>query len=181
LERFIGYIPEQGLLAAVKPINFRTPSSLVDRVTRPVRTWWSGDDSEYTEAKTAYGPTIFNRPELMARVRELSVSVDPAPIGPALDRLTELAAISGQKIVILFSEFGLNASAQETIAAMGRLTSTYGSQLRFFVVYGDTDDIGWQTAEQLAKTAGSGEAWNGCLLLADNNYFEKFVKTVFRH
>jgi hypothetical protein len=31
----------------------------------------------------------------------------------------------------------------------------------------------------MAKTAGSGQAWNGCQLLYDNGYFEKFVKAIF--
>ncbi|MDR1295853.1 MAG: hypothetical protein LBO05_00435 [Deltaproteobacteria bacterium] len=180
LERLVGYIPERGLLAAVKPVTYREPSSIVDRVTRSARNWWTGDDSDLAEVKSVYGPAIFNRAELMSRVRGLSVSPDPAPLGPALDGLNELAAISGQKIVVLFSEFGLNSSAQETLAAMGRLKGTYGDSLRLLVVYGDTDDAGWRTAEAAAKAAGSGEAWNGCMLLSDNNYFEKFVKSVFR-
>ncbi|MDR1676897.1 MAG: hypothetical protein LBS44_00730 [Deltaproteobacteria bacterium] len=179
VERLIGYIPEVGLLVAVKPISFKEADNIVDKVVRPVKSLFTGDDSEYTEAKSAYGPTVYNRPDMMSRVKNLTVAPDSVPISPALDALTELAAIPGRKTVILYSEFGLSSDADQAIAALGRLKGQYGNSLRFFVVYGDTDDLGWRQAENMAKTAGSGQAWNGCQLLYDNAYFEKFVKTIF--
>jgi hypothetical protein len=179
LERLIGYIPDSGILVAVKPISFREADGLAARVTRPVKAFFTGDDSEYTQAKSAYGPVLYNRPDMMSRIKNLKVSPDPVPMSPALDALTELAAIPGRKTVILYSEFGFPSDASKTVASLGNLKGQYGSSLRVFVVYGDTDDQGWRLAETLAKTAGTGQAWNGCRLLFDNGYFETFVKTVF--
>jgi hypothetical protein len=179
LDRLIGYIPETGVLVAVKPISFKEVDDLVDKVVRPVKALFTGDESTYTEAKAAYGLAIYNRPEMMARIKNLTVGPDPVPISPALNSLGELAGISGRKTVVLYSEFGLPSDAALAISALGRLKGQYGNSLRVFVVYGDTDDQGWKLAEDLAKTAGTGEAWNGCKLLYDNGYFEKFVKTIF--
>ncbi|MDR1546061.1 MAG: hypothetical protein LBU12_04990 [Deltaproteobacteria bacterium] len=180
LERLVGYVPDAGQLIVVKPVNYAPPSGVVDKVARPVRAWWSGDDSELTVAQAVYGPTLFNRSEVMARLRAFKVDADPAPLGPAFDGLGELAAISGRKTVALFSEFGRPESADEAVAALGRLKGQHGANLNLVVVYGDADDRGWRLAEDLAKAAGTSPAWDGCRLLADNLYFEKFVKAVFR-
>jgi hypothetical protein len=179
LERLVGYVPESGMLASLKNVAYRTPDGIADRLTRPVRNWWSGDDSSLTESPPAYGVSIFNRTGMMSSIRNLRISENSAPIGPALDNLFEAASIPGRKTVILFSEFGRVSSAPETLAALGRLKRVHGDSLRLFVVYGDTDDQGWKLAENMAKAAGAKEAWNGCQLLADNSYFERFVKTVF--
>ncbi|MDR1111573.1 MAG: hypothetical protein LBP92_13010 [Deltaproteobacteria bacterium] len=179
LERLIGYIPDTGILVAVKPIGEKAAAGLVDRVVRPVRSLVTGDRTAYTEAKSAYGPAIYNRPDMMARIRALEVGPDPVPMSPALDGLGELAAIPGRKTVIVYSEFGLPSDAEAAVAAMGRLRGQYGDSLRVHVVYGDPDGQGWLMAGNLAKAAGAGQPWDGCRLLADNAYFEKFVKTVF--
>ncbi|MDR2300999.1 MAG: SPOR domain-containing protein [Deltaproteobacteria bacterium] len=179
LERLIGYIPDSGILVAVKPISEKPAEGMVARVVRPVKTFFGGDETEYTEAKSAYGPVIYNRPDMMARVRSLTMGANPVPISPAFDALTELAAIPGRKTVILYSEFGQTQDGSQAVSALGRLKGQYGGSLRVFVVYGDTDDRGWQLAETLAKTAGTDRAWSGCKLLFDNAYFESFVKTVF--
>jgi hypothetical protein len=180
LERLIGYVPETSLMVVVKPIARRAPDDLADRVVRPVRAWWTGDQSELTDSKSVYGPTVFNRPAVMARVRGLTAQPDPAPMGPAIDDLVELEAIPGRKTLVLYSDFGLPDGQNDALAAMGRLRARYGADLNVLVVYGDTTDAGWRMAEALAKAAGAGQAWNGCQLLADYGYFERFVKTVFR-
>jgi hypothetical protein len=179
LERLIGYVPDNGILVAVKPISLKPAASIVDKVVRPVKSLITGDDSDYTQAKSAYGPVIYNRPDMMSRIRGLTLSPDPVPISPAFDGLTEAAAIPGRKTVILYSEFGQTQDASQAISALGRLKGQYGSSFRLFVVYGDTDDQGWQLAEALAKTGGTERAWSGCKLLFDNAYFETFVKTIF--
>ena len=35
-------------------------------------------------------------------------------------------------------------------------------------------------AEDLAREAGSGQPWDGCLLLNNNAYFEQYIKSIFR-
>jgi hypothetical protein len=179
LERLIGYIPDSGILVAVKPITLRQADGVVAKVVRPVKAFFTGDESEYSEAKSAYGPSVYNRPDMMARVKSLTVSERPVPISPALDALNELAAIPGRKTVILYSEFGEPSDASKAMSALGNLKGQYGGSLRVFAVYGDADDKGWELAENVAKTGGTGQAWNGCKLLFDNAYFESFVKTIF--
>ncbi|MDR1655995.1 MAG: SPOR domain-containing protein [Deltaproteobacteria bacterium] len=180
IERLVGYVPENGaLLTVVKPISYNEPANVLDWATRPVKVWWTGDDSELANTKSVYGPTLFRRPDVMSRIKALNVQTRSAPIAPGLDNLTELASISGRKTIVLYSEFGAPDGGEAAAASVGRLKAFYGSNLKVVVVYGDTDDLGWQMAENLAKAGGSGQAWNGCRLLIDNSYFENFVKTVF--
>jgi hypothetical protein len=180
LERLVGYVPETSLLVVVKPVSYVPPSGIVEMVTRPVKNWWSEDDSSLVNAKSVYGPAIYNRSEVLGRINALAIQAKGAPLGPAFDSLTELEAIPGKKNVAFYSEFSYPAGQSEALAALGRLKGRYGSSLNFQVIYGDTDDQGWRMAESLAKAAGAKEAWNGCRLLADNDYFERYVKTVFR-
>jgi hypothetical protein len=180
LERLIGYIPETSLLAVVKPVSYAKASNPLQWVTRPVKSWWTGDQSEKVDAKSVYGPSVYNRTEVLGRVHALSIQSKAAPIGPGLDSLTELEAIPGRKTVVFYSEFSDPGGEKDALAAMGRLKGRYGTGLVFLVVYGDTDDRGWRMADNLAREAGSSEAWDGCRLLADNDYFERYVKTVFR-
>jgi hypothetical protein len=180
LERLVGYIPDSVMLMVVKPISYKEPADFVDSIIRPVRTWWNKDDSEITSTKSTYGPGMFNRPEVLARIKALKVSQEPVPLAPAFSDLHELTAIPGKKTVVLFSEFGDPSGATEALSALGNLKALYGTSLNLIVVYGDTDDLGWQLAENLAKSGGAGEAWNGCRLVSDNAYFEQFVRSVFK-
>jgi hypothetical protein len=179
IERLVGYIPDATMLMVVKPIAYQEPTNIVDTIVRPLRTWWTKDDSELTNSKTAYGPSIYNRPEVMARIRAMKVSPVVAPVAPAISNLHELASIPGKKTVIMFSEFGDSAGATAALSALGNIKAQYGN-LNFIVVYGDADDLGWQMAENLAKSGGSDDAWDGCRLVSDNSYFEKFVRSVFK-
>jgi hypothetical protein len=179
LERFVGFIPDAPTLVALKPLAYNPPASFFDRVARPVKSWWTEDDSAYANPQAAYGLAIYNRPELLKSLRNLKVDVRSAPVGPGLSNFPELNSIPGRKTVVLFSDFAFPEREGEAAAALGRLKGGYGDDLEFFVVYGDADDRGYRTAQELAKAGGGGEAWNGCLLLADNAYFEKFVKRVF--
>ena len=180
LERLVGYIPETTIMVVVKPIAYAKAANIVDWATRPIKSWWTGDDSSKVDSKSVYGPVIYNRQDVMARIGALSIQSTAAPMGPALDNLIELGAIPGKKTIVLYSDFMDPKGQDEALAAMGRLKGRYGASLNFQVIYGDTDDKGWQMAQNLARAAGSKDAWNGCRLLADNDYFERYVKTVFR-
>jgi hypothetical protein len=180
LERLVGYVPETSILVVVKPIAYAKSDNVVDWAYRPIKAWVTGDDSVLVDSKSVYGPAVFNRPDVMGRIQALTIQGRAAPMAPAFDDLRELAAIPGKKTVALYSDFMSPGGEAEALAALGRLKARYGTSLELLVVYGDTDDKGWQMAESLARAAGSKEAWNGCKLLADNDYFERFVKTVFR-
>jgi hypothetical protein len=180
IERLVGLIPDKSQLMVVKPILYNPAEDALDWVTRPVKSWWSGDDSQYVQSRSSYGPIPYNRNEVMAKVRAIKPEATPRPLGPALDSLGELRSISGRKTVVLFSEFGLPDKGPEALAALGRLKGQYGSDLDFLVVYGDSDDQGYLLAQNLAKSGGSGEAYDGCRLLADKAYFQRFAKRVLR-
>ncbi|MDR2406217.1 MAG: SPOR domain-containing protein [Deltaproteobacteria bacterium] len=179
IERLVSYIPDNGALMMVKPLAYKPPSNIVEKVTRPVKNWWTEDDSSLAEVKAPYGPAIYNRPEVLKSIKSLKVDVKPAPLAPELQTL-ELAAIPGKKTVILFSDFRAEDTNSRATSALGGLKGQYGGSLDFIVVYGDTDDVGYKLAGDLAQTGGGGEAWSGCQLLADNAYFERFIKRVFR-
>jgi hypothetical protein len=180
VERLISYIPDSGMLVMMTTLSYNEPSGIVEKVTRPVKNWWSGDDSSLASAKAAYGPAVYSRPDLLKSVRSLKADRRPAPLAPELSRLGSLAAIPGRKTAVLFSDFRAEDKDSNAQSALSSLKGQYGGDLDFIVVYGDADDEGWRLAGSLAKTGGSGEAWSACRLLADNAYFERFVKRVFR-
>ncbi|MDR1873045.1 MAG: hypothetical protein LBS60_14185 [Deltaproteobacteria bacterium] len=180
LERIIGQIPgDSPLLVALKSVTHAPPDGVVDTVVRPVRTWWSNDESELTAAKSVYGPTIFNRPQLTQSLRTLSLDERPVPIGPAFDNMFEVQSIPGRKVLIVWSDFRWDGPESETLAAFGRLKAQYGGQLELIVIYGDPDEAGYRLAENLAKTGGAESAYDGCLLLADQSYFQRLLSRVF--
>jgi cell division septation protein DedD len=179
VERVIGQIPgDSPLMVGVKSVAYAPPEGLVETVARPVRVWWTNDESELTAAKSVYGPTIFNRPQVTRSLRALKTDPRPVSLAPALDGLYEAREVPGRKVVILWSDFRWEGPDSEILAALGRLKAQYGGQLTVYVVYGDPDDKGLRLAESLAKS-GSGEAaWDGCQLLADQSYFQRFIGQV---
>ncbi|MDR2459665.1 MAG: SPOR domain-containing protein [Deltaproteobacteria bacterium] len=176
IERLVSYIPDAGQLMMVKSLNYNPPDSFVDRMVRPVTNWWNEDDSNLAKSRAVFGPTIYNRPEVLRSLRSMKVDVRAAPLGPGLSNLPELNSIPGHKTVILYSDFTLARNPEDAISSVGQLKGQYGSDLNFIVVYGDTSADGLALANKLAQTGGSQTAWDGCLLLSDNSYFEKFVK-----
>jgi hypothetical protein len=179
VERLVSYIPDTGILVAIKPLAYN-PASGLDIITRPVKSLVTGDDSPYSKTDAAYGPVLFNRPEAVKSLRRLKVDDRRASVAPGIANLHELDAIPGRKIVVLFSDFKEANKPDEIQGALGRVKASYGSGLDFIVVYGDTDDRGLSIAENLARFGGGSGAFDGCQLLYDNSYFERFVKTVFR-
>jgi hypothetical protein len=114
----------------------------------------------------------------MAGLRRLKLETRPVPLAPALDALRELSSIPGRKTVLLWSDFRWDGPDTDTLGALGRLKEQYGGQADILVIYGDSDDRGWQLAENLAKIGSPEAAWNGCLLLADQSYFQRFIRRV---
>jgi hypothetical protein len=180
MERLVGYIPDAGQLMVVKTLSYAEPSGFFDKYSQSVRSWWSGDKTAYSHSDLAYGPSVYNRPEVLRIIRNLKVDVRAAPIGPALTSSGELENIPGKKTAVLFSDFRSSDKPEDVEAALGQLKSRYGDDLDFIVVYGDTDGTGLNLANRLGRIGGGEEAWNGCRLVSDNAYFEKFVKRVFR-
>ncbi|MDR2612920.1 MAG: SPOR domain-containing protein [Deltaproteobacteria bacterium] len=178
IERLASYIPDAGLLVSVRNLGFREEPGLVQRLGRSLRSWWTEDGSAYSVAKPAYGPAIFNRPEVLRSIRNMKPDVRPAPVGPGLARLGELETVPGRKAVVLFSDFSYPDTTGKAEAAAGGLRGQYG-EVDLVVVYGDSTGDGWRLAQSMARAGGSGEAWDGCRLLADNAYFERFIKRVF--
>jgi cell division septation protein DedD len=180
MERLVGYIPDAGQLMIVKVLSYSEPSGVFNKYSQSVRSWWSGDRSAYAQSDLVYGPSVYNRPEVLRTIRNLKVDVRAAPMGPGLSGFAELESIPGKKIVVLFSDFRASDKPEAAEAALGQLKSRYGEDLDFIVVYGDADGAGFSLANRLSKAGGGSEAWNGCQLISDNAYFEKFVKRVFR-
>ncbi|MDR2351916.1 MAG: SPOR domain-containing protein [Deltaproteobacteria bacterium] len=180
VERLVSYIPDAPLLMALKSLANTPDAGLISRVTRPVRSLWSDTTSESNQNIATYGLAMYNRPDVLAALRNMKVDIRPASLAPGLLNFPELNSIPGHKTVILFSDFAFTENPEETVGALGQLKGAYGSDLDFIVVYGDTDDKGYQLAQNLSKLGEGTPAWDGCRLLADNSYFEKFVKTVFK-
>jgi hypothetical protein len=176
LERVVGQIPTNSpMMVAVKSVTYVQPAGFVDKTVRKVRKWWTEDETGFTEARSAYGPTLFNRPLVTRAIRSLKLDSEAVSLGPAFDSLYEAQSVPGYKTVLVWSDFRWTGPDTEVMAGLGRLKAQWGGQVNILVVYGDADDRGWRLAENLAK-AGSGQpAYDGCLLLSDQNYFQKFV------
>lgn len=181
LERVVGQMPsDSSQMVLVKGVTYFPPAGMVERVVRPVRTWWTEDESELTDTQNAYGPTLFNRPQVMRGLKNLKAEPNAVPLGPAFDSLRELTAMPGRKTLLVWSDFRWTGPDTETMGAAGRLKGQYGDQLDIIVIYGDADDKGWQLAENLARSGSGDAAWDGCRILADQSYYQSFIRRVFR-
>jgi hypothetical protein len=175
IERVIGQIPtDSPVMMAVKSVTYAPPDGLVDKLTRPFRTWWKEDESELTAAKSAYGPTIFNRPQVTKAIRNLTLDPKAVSMAPAFDGLYEAREVPGPMALVLWSDFRWEGPDTEILAAAGRLKAQFGGRLDLIVVWGDPDDKGLKLAESLAKSEKGG-AYDGCRLLADQGYFQGFI------
>jgi hypothetical protein len=178
VERTVSYIPDTGLLVSVRNLAFRKADNVAAGVLRSVKSWWTQDGSDYSEARPAFGPVPYNRPEVLRAIRGMKPDVRPAPLAPGLSGLSELNSFPGRKTVILFSDFTYPDRAQGAEAAAGSLRGQYGS-VDLVIVYGDSSGDGWRLAGRMARAAGGSEPWDGCRLLTDNAYFERYIKKVF--
>jgi hypothetical protein len=178
IERFVSYVPDGGLLVSVRNLGYREEPDLGQRAARAAKSWWNNDDSAYSQANAAYGPAVYNRPEVLRAVRNMKPDRRSAPLAPGLSNLTELNAIPGRKTVLLFSDFAYRDRSSGAEAAAGGLRGQHGN-VDLLVVYGDSTAEGWRLADSLSRAAGGSEAWDGCRLLADNAYFERFVRRAF--
>jgi hypothetical protein len=178
IERFVSFIPDAGLLVSVRNLGFREEPDLMRRAARSIRTLWSEDGSGFSQTNAAYGPTVYNRPEVLRAVRGMKPDRRSAPLGPGLSGLSELNAIPGRKTVVLFSDFVYRDRISSTEAAAGGLRSQYGD-VNLMVVYGDSTGEGWMLADSISRAGGGSGAWDGCRLMTDNAYFERFVKQAF--
>jgi hypothetical protein len=176
LERLVSYVPDSGILVSVRSLGFREEPGLVQKAARSIKSWWNEDGSAYSQLNPAFGPAPFNRPEVLRAVRNMKPDVRPAPLGPGLAGLNEIQAMPGSKTVVLFSDF---AFPDRTSGAEAAASSLRGQNGRLLVVYGDSSGDGWRLADSVSRAGGGSEAWDGCLMLTDNAYFEKFVKRVF--
>ncbi|MDR2348997.1 MAG: SPOR domain-containing protein [Deltaproteobacteria bacterium] len=180
MERFISYVPDAGQLMALKISSYTEPSGFFDRTSLSVRSWWSGDDSAHNRTDTVYGPVVYDRNDLLRALRGVKPDVRAAPLTPSLESFRELHNIPGKKTIILFSDFRFSDKPEDAETSLNALKTTYGSDLDFLVVYGDADGAGYALANEISRLGGDGEAWDGCRLVSDNLYFERFVKRVFR-
>jgi hypothetical protein len=181
LERVIGQIPDNSpLIVGVKSVSYAQASGLVEKTTRKIKTWWTEDETELTETKNAIGPTYFNRPLVTRAIRSLKLDSQAVSLAPAFDGLYEPRSVPGQKTVLVWSDLRWAGSDSEVLAALGRLKAQWGGQADILVIYGDVDDRGWRLAENLARTGGGTPAYDGCLLLTDQSYFQSFVNRALK-
>jgi hypothetical protein len=180
LNRTIFYIPDASYTVALAPI-FPKEQSLLNwrEIPGRIKGWWN--DEKTRPVKTPlYGPAVYNRPDLERAVSKLTSSPDQASLAVGLTEVSrELSDIPGRKVFLVLSEFQGPDQPQDVMNAMDQLQSSL-SGLEPVFVYGDTDEAGYALARGLAREYGSGQAWDGCLLLTDNAYFEKYIKSLFK-
>lgn len=177
LRRVMIYIPETTYTVALTPVepqDFKwteTPAR--------IKAWWD-DEKQRPTKKSIYGPALYNRPELEKAVSRLKASPKEGSLALGItEAAIDFKSAPGRKTVLVFSEFKSADQPGDIKDAVARLNSFYGSDLHPFFIYGDTDRKGYELASELAAANG-GQAWDGCRLLGDNAYFEKFIKTVFK-
>ncbi len=179
IRRTIIYIPDTSYIAALLPISKKDMRDYRDVPDR-LKAWWNNEGTR-TRKRALYGPSIFYRPEMEMAVGRLAPDPEPASLAMGLsEAANDLMAIPGRKTLIVFSEFLGDDPPQRVRDALAHLRAEFGTSLTVIFVYGDTDANGLALAKDLANEAGSGPAWNGCLLLNNNAYFEQYVRSIFR-
>ena len=179
LSRTINYIPDTSYLAALVPITYQPMKSWTE-IPERIKNWWN-DETARPQKKALFGPAIFNRPEMELAITRLQSDSRPASLAIGLTEVaSELSGISGRKILLVFSEFQGPDKPEDVSAALGRLESTFGASLEVLFIYGDATGQGYELATALARQADTVRAWDACLLLNNNEYFEQYIKTIFR-
>ena len=178
LRRTLIYIPDTSYTAALIPMGVQSDKGLKN-ISGRVRDWWK--DKPKPGRQPLYGPAIFNRPEMEKAVNKLRPDTGQVSLALGLTEIAgHLLTVPGRKIVVVFSEFQGEDKAADVKEALSRLKSELGSSLEVVFVYGDTNAKGYALASDLARQAGSAQAWDGCMLMNSNAYFEKYVRTIFR-
>jgi len=174
LSRTIIYVPNISLMVTLIPA-VRDDLKNVQEVPRRVTAWWSGRERRPGEL-AAYGPAFFNRQEMERAIINLQADTRPGSLVPALRAAAgPLGSQPGRKVLLVFSDFMGSAKPAEIQSAVAALRARHSS-LEVFFIYGDPDGAGYR----LAQSLGQGSAWDGCRLLHDNAYFEKYIRAVFR-
>ncbi|MDR2725679.1 MAG: hypothetical protein LBC90_06395 [Candidatus Adiutrix sp.] len=175
LSRTIIYVPEISLMTTLIPAVVDDMKSFQEIPGR-LSDWWTGRERRPREL-AAYGPTFFNRQEMERAIVGLQGDGRPGSLVPAIKAAAApLRSQPGRKVLLVFSDFIGTAKPEEVQAAMTSLRSGLGSSLDVYFIYGDPDGPGYR----LAQTLSEGEAWDGCRLLHDNAYFEKYIRSIFK-
>jgi hypothetical protein len=175
LSRTIIYVPDLAFMTTLIPAVRDDPKN-IHEVPERLAGWWEGRERR-PRRLAAYGPTFFNRPEMERAIIQLQADSRPGSLVPALkSAAAPLGSQPGRKVLLIFSDFMGSAKPAEVRAALADLRSRLGASLDVFIVYGDPNGAGYRLAQSLA----GGEAWDGCRLLHDNAYFEKYIKAVFK-
>ena len=175
LSRTIIYMPETPLLVSLIPA-VRDDIKSFGEVPGRLTGWWSAQERRPREL-AAYGPALFNRQEMERAIVGLKADSRPGSFLPALRAAAgPLGSQPGRKVLLIFSDFMGPSKPAEVQAAVSALRAALGSSLDIFFIYGDPSGAGYRLARNLSE----GSAWDGCRLLHDNAYFEKYIKAVFR-
>jgi cell division septation protein DedD len=175
LSRTLIYVPDIGMMTTLIPA-VRDDIKNVQEVPRRLNDWLEGRERRPQEF-AAYGPTFFNRQEMERVIVQLQADSRPGSLVPALKAAAApLGSQLGRKVLLIFSDFMGPAKQAEIQEALAALSARLGPSLDVFIIYGDPNGAGYTMAHKLA----AGEAWDGCLLLHDNAYFEKYIKAVFK-
>jgi hypothetical protein len=175
LSRTIIYVPDTAITAALIPA-VRDEIKNVRQVPRRLADWWNEKEPRPVSL-AAYGPALFNRLEMERAILSLRADPRPGSILPALRASAlPLGSQTGRRVLLVFSDFLGPAKPEALQAAVAALRGRLGDALDLIFVYGDPDGPGYRLAQSLAD----GTAWDGCRLLHDNAYFEKYIKTVFK-
>lgn len=177
LRRTMIYIPDTSYTAALIALGEGAGKGRA-RIRDRVKSWW---DEKPKPGRALYGPVIFNRPEMAVAIGRLRPETKPNSLAMGLTEIAgHLFAVPGRKVVVVFSEFLGEDKPEDVREVLARLRSEFGSSLEVVFVHGDTDDAGYRLAADLALRAGGPQAWDGCMLMNDNAYFEQYIKTIFR-
>ncbi len=176
--RTLIYVPDTSFTAALIPVR---PQSMKWADIKKRAGERRNDRSTAPPLNAVYGPAIYRRPDMEAAFAKLVPTPKPASLAQKLkESVKEFSSVPGPKIIVIFSEFMGPDKPAELVEAMRELRTEFGSSLRPAFVYGDTGEAGYRLAQRLAEDSGGGEAWDGCRLLADNAYFERYIKSLFR-
>jgi hypothetical protein len=173
LSRTIIYVPDIALMTTLIPAVLDDPK--IKEMPERLADWWEGRERRPRKL-AAYGPTFFNRQAMERAIVQLQADSRPGSLVPALkSAAAPLASQPGRKVLLIFSDFIGTTKPAEVQAALADMRAGFPS-LDIFIIYGDPNGAGYRVAQNLAE----GQAWDGCLLLHDNAYFEKYIKAIFK-
>lgn len=187
-----GYTNSGAKIAIVRKINAAVPptpyfavlrdlailDNIADRWGERIKNLGSLIPDEHT--RRLWGVLVYSRNEFGRAIDKIKLGNGLAPLVWSVNASdSDLMTIPGRKALILVSDFESSALVPDPVPRTKELKRKYGPSLCVYPIVVDATPDGWKLAEEMAKAGECGHLYDGCRVLADENYFRDMIQDIF--